>query len=200
MDPSPDLLSHPEPGRVRGERSYPMNEPMINETNQYLTFKLGEEIYALDIRKVREVLEYTMVTKVPQTPPFMRGVINLRGGVVPVVDMRLKFGMEKTENTVNTCIIISEIVIDDETTILGALADSVQEVIELEPGQIEPPPRMGARLNTEFIRGMGKRDGEFIIILNIDKVFSFEEVSLARGRNDVVAETKEGYQETRIQP
>jgi purine-binding chemotaxis protein CheW len=177
-----------------------MKESMINETNQYLTFKLGEEIYALDIRKVREVLEYTMVTKVPQTPPFMRGVINLRGGVVPVVDMRLKFGMEKTENTVNTCIIISEIVIDDETTVLGALADSVQEVIELEPGQIEPPPRMGARLNTEFIRGMGKRDGEFIIILDIDKVFSLEEVSLARGRNDAAAEMMGGYQEMRIQP
>jgi purine-binding chemotaxis protein CheW len=158
-----------------------MNENMINDTNQYLTFKLAEEVFALDITKVREVLEYTTVTKVPQTPPFMRGVINLRGGVVPVVDMRLKFGMEQTENTVNTCIIISEINIDEEVTVLGALADSVQEVIELEPSQIEPAPRMGTRLRTEFIRGMGKRDGEFIIILDIDKVFSADDMDLIQG-------------------
>jgi len=111
----------------------------------------------------------------------MRGVINLRGGVVPVVDMRLKFGMEQTANTVNTCIIISEINIDEEITILGALTDSVQEVIELEPAQIEPAPRMGTRLKTEFIRGMGKRDGEFIIILDIDKVFSSQEVESLQG-------------------
>jgi purine-binding chemotaxis protein CheW len=158
-----------------------MNENMINDTNQYLTFKLAEEVFALEIIKVREVLEYTVVTKVPQTPPFMRGVINLRGGVVPVVDMRLKFNMEQTENTVNTCIIISEINIDEEVTVLGALADSVQEVIELEPSQIEPAPRMGTRLKTEFIRGMGKRDGEFIIILDIDKVFSADDMNMIQG-------------------
>ena len=98
------------------------------ETNQYLTFKLDGEIFALGIDKVREVLDFVSVTKVPQTPAFMRGVINLRGNVVPVVDMRLKFGMEKTEKTVNTCIIIAEITMDGDTTILGALADSVQEV------------------------------------------------------------------------
>lgn len=170
-----------------------MNENMTNETNQYLTFKLDEEVFALDIRKVREVLEYTTVTKVPQTPPFMRGVINLRGGVVPVVDMRLKFGMEKTENTVNTCIIISEILIDEESTILGALADSVQEVIELEPSQIEPAPRMGTRLKTEFIRGMGKRDGEFIMILDIDKVFSAEDMESIQGGNPAVLPKQEVF-------
>jgi len=171
---------------------------MINDTNQYLTFKLAEEVFALDITKVREVLEYTVVTKVPQTPAFMRGVINLRGGVVPVVDMRLKFGMEQTENTVNTCVIISEILIDDETTVLGALADSVQEVIELEPGQIEPPPRMGTRLKTEFIKGMGKRDGEFIIILDIDKVFSVEEVERIQGGNPAMISKPETVQEQRV--
>lgn len=174
-----------------------MNENMTNETNQYLTFKLDEEVFALDIRKVREVLEYTTVTKVPQTPAFMRGVINLRGGVVPVVDMRLKFGMEKTENTVNTCIIISEIIIDEESTILGALADSVQEVIELEPSQIEPAPRMGTRLKTEFIRGMGKRDGEFIMILDIDKIFSAEDVESIQGGNPAVLPKQDVFQEQR---
>ncbi len=157
-----------------------MSVSSITETGQYLTFKLEEEVFALDISKVREVLDYTTVTKVPQTPDFMLGVINLRGSVVPVVDMRLKFGMTKTETTVNTCIIIVEIDLDGEVTILGALADSVQEVMELDPDQIEPPPRIGTRLKTKFIRGMGKRESEFIIILDIDKVFSADELAIAQ--------------------
>jgi purine-binding chemotaxis protein CheW len=111
----------------------------------------------------------------------MRGVINLRGSVVPVVDMRLKFGMAKTEKTVNTCIIIVEINLEGETTVLGALADSVQEVLDLEPQQIEPAPKIGTKLRTEFIRGMGKRGEQFIIILDIDKVFSGEELSAVQG-------------------
>ena len=147
------------------------------ENHQYLTFKLDDEVFALGIDKVREVLDYTSVTKVPQTPDFMRGVINLRGSVVPVVDMRLKFAMAKTEKTVNTCIIIVEINLDGETTILGALADSVQEVLDLEPHQIEPAPKIGTKLRTDFIRGMGKRDEQFIIILEIDKVFSGAELA-----------------------
>lgn len=152
----------------------------LSETNQYLTFTLDEEIFALDIGKVREVLDFSAVTKVPQTPEFMRGVINLRGSVVPVIDMRLKFGMAKTEKTVNTCIIIVEIAMDGETTILGALADSVQEVLDLEPDQIEPPPKIGTKLNTDFIKGMGKRDEQFIIILDIDKVFSSDELAVVQ--------------------
>lgn len=160
-----------------------MSVNSITETTQYLTFKLDGEIFALDISKVREVLDFTTVTKVPRTPDFMRGVINLRGSVVPVVDMRLKFGMSKTEQTVNTCIIIVEINVDGEKIILGALADSVQEVIELEPGSIEPPPRIGTRLDTEFIKGMGKRDEQFIIILEIDRVFSTDEIAFVNGVN-----------------
>lgn len=150
----------------------------ITETTQYLTFKLDEEIFALDISKVKEVLDFTEITKIPQTPEFMKGVINLRGGVVPVVDMRLKFGMSETARTVHTCIIIIEVTIERETTVLGALVDSVQEVMDLEPGQIEPAPRIGTRLRTEFIRGMGKRDNHFLMILDIDKVFSADELSL----------------------
>ena len=157
------------------------------ETNQYLTFRLDEEIFALEIGKVREVLDFTAVTKVPRTPEFMRGVINLRGSVVPVVDMRLKFGMPRTDKTVNTCIIIVEIVLDKETTILGALADSVQEVLELEPDQIEPAPRIGTRLNTEFIQGMGKREEQFIILLDIDRVFSSEEIAGVKGTSGEMA-------------
>jgi purine-binding chemotaxis protein CheW len=150
----------------------------ITETTQYLTFKLDEEIFALDISKVKEVLDFTEITKIPQTPEFMKGVINLRGGVVPVVDMRLKFGMSEAARTVNTCIIIVEVMIEGETTVLGALVDSVQEVMDLEPGQIEPAPRIGTRLRTEFIRGMGKRDNHFIMILDIDKVFSADELAI----------------------
>ncbi len=157
-----------------------MSVSSTNETSQYLTFKLEHEVFALDIGKVREVLDFTVVTKVPQTPDFMLGVINLRGTVVPVVDMRLKFKMTRTETTVNTCIIIVEIDIDGETTVLGALVDSVQEVMDLGPEQIEPPPRIGTRLNTKLIKGMGKRDDKFIIILDIDKVFSADELAMAR--------------------
>ena len=152
----------------------------ITEVSNYLTFKLDAEIFALEIGKVREVLDFAKVTKVPRTSEFMRGVINLRGSVVPVVDLRLKFGMTKTEQTVDACIIIAEIDLGGETTILGTLADAVQEVIELEPDSIDPAPKIGTRLNTEFIKGMGKRDDEFIIILDIDKVFSSEEMTLVQ--------------------
>ena len=154
-----------------------MSTAAILEVTQYLTFKLDDEVFALDITKVREVLDFTTVTKVPRTPDFMRGVINLRGSVVPVVDLRLKFGMTMTEKTVNTCIIITEVTVDNETTILGALADSVQEVMDLEPGQIEPAPKIGMRLKTEFIKGMGKQNERFIILLDIDKVFSSDDMT-----------------------
>jgi len=158
-----------------------MSVTSITNTRQYLTFQLGNEIFAIDVSNVREILEFTTVTKVPQTPEFMRGVINLRGSVVPVLDMRLKFGMSITERTVNTCIIVVEVSFEGDTTIIGALVDSVQEVFELEPEQIEPAPRIGTQLRTEFIKGMGKRDDQFIIILDVDKVFSSEELSIAQG-------------------
>jgi purine-binding chemotaxis protein CheW len=155
-----------------------MTTPKITEIRQYLTFKLNEEIFALDVGSVREILDYTNITKVPQTPDSMKGVINLRGAVVPVVDMRLKFNMPWQERTVDSCIIVVEITIDNEQTVLGALVDSVQEVFEMEPGQIEPAPRIGTKLNTDFILGMGKRDDTFVIILDIDKVFSLEEMNI----------------------
>jgi len=152
----------------------------ITETTQYLTFKLDEERFALDVAKVREILDFTTITRVPQTPSFMKGVINLRGSVVPVIDMRLKFGMSETEKTVNTCIVVVEVEFENETIILGALADAVQEVVEMEPDQIEPAPRIGTRLNTDFIKGMGKRDNEFIMILDIDKIFTSDEIRMTK--------------------
>ena len=157
-----------------------MTVATVAETTQFLTFKLGDEVFALDISKVREVLDFTSVTKVPRTPEFMCGVINLRGSVVPVVDLRLKFGMSRTESSVNTCVIITEVTVDGDTAVLGALADSVQEVLDLDADHIAPAPRIGAKLRTEFIKGMGKRDDQFIIILDIDRVFSADELSLVK--------------------
>jgi purine-binding chemotaxis protein CheW len=147
------------------------------ETTQYLTFNLADEVFAVDVGRVREILEITTITKVPQTPDFMRGVINLRGSVVPVIDLRLKFGMTETERTVNTCIIVVEVAMDGETIVLGSLADSVQEVIEMEPAQIEAAPHIGTHLNTDFIKGMGNHDGRFVMILDIDKIFSASELN-----------------------
>lgn len=164
-----------------------MATQLIKETAQYLTFRLGEEVFAIEISKVREVLDFTTVTKVPRMPEFLRGVINLRGSVVPVVDMKLKFALEKTEKTVNTCVIIMDIALDGGQTILGALADSVQEVVELEPDKIEPAPRIGTRLKTEFIKGMGRQGDRFVIILDVDKVFSASELSLVNEARAVAA-------------
>ncbi len=168
-------------------------EHSLND-NQYLTFVLEDELFALNIGSVREVLELTSITKVPRTPEFIRGVINLRGRAVPVVDLRMKFGMGETRRTVNTCIIIVEVELDGEATVLGALADSVQEVYEMESSQIEPPPRMGTRIKSEFITGMGKSGDRFIVILDINKVFSAEELSLAADavRTPGMAERREG--------
>ena len=154
----------------------------ITETVQYLTFKLSDEIFAIDVSKVREILELTSITKVPQTPEFMRGVINLRGSVVPVIDLRLNFGMTCTEQTVNTCIIVVEVNLGGEIVVLGALADSVQEVVEMDPDKIEPAPHLGTKLNTDFIKGMGKIDNDFVMILDIDKVFASDDLVAVQGK------------------
>ncbi|MBI5142463.1 MAG: purine-binding chemotaxis protein CheW [Nitrospirae bacterium] len=145
---------------------------------QYLTFTLAEETFALEISRVKEVLEYTSITRVPRTPDFMLGVINLRGNVVPVVDMRVKFGIPQVEKTVNTCIIITEVSIAGETTALGVLVDSVQEVLDIEEDKMEPPPRIGMGFNTDFIRAMGRRDSGFVIILDTDRIFSADELAV----------------------
>ncbi len=169
-----------------------MSKQEIEDTKTYLTFTLDGELFAVDVSKVREVLDLTTITKIPKTPDYMRGVINLRGSVVPVIDLRLKFGMSKTETQVNTCIIVLEINMDDEIVVLGALADSVQEVFELEPEQIEAAPKFGTKFKEEFLKGMGKREDKFIMILNIDKVFTSEELVMVQDveNNNVKLEEK----------
>ena len=149
---------------------------MDNETFQYMTFKLGDELFAINVSQVREVLEVSQITKVPTAPPYMRGVVNVRGQAIPVVDLRLRFGLPGIADTVNTRVIVMELNIDGEAAVIGGLADSVHEVIELEPGNINPPPRIAMRWRTDFILGMGKRGDEFIIILNVNAVFSSEEL------------------------
>ena len=136
-------------------------------TSQFVTFGLGEDIFAIDVVMAKEILDFTDVTRVPQTPDYMLGVINLRGSVVPVVDMRLKFGMPDSDKTRDSCIIVVEVDVDGESVTVGAMADSVREVMDIAPDQIEPPPRIGTRLNTEFIQGMGNLGEKFIIILDI---------------------------------
>jgi purine-binding chemotaxis protein CheW len=148
------------------------------QATQYLTFTLDREVFAVDVAKVREILDFTPATKVPATPDFMRGIINVRGNVVPVVDMRLKFGMSATEKTVDTCIVIMEMAAEEDITIFGALVDSVQEVFELDSSLIEPPPRMGTAYRTDFIKGIGKHNDELIMILDIDRVLSIDEAAL----------------------
>lgn len=159
----------------KGSEFMSVNE--ITETRQYLTFKLGNEIFATDVAKVREVLDLTAITQIPRTPEFMAGVINLRGSVVPVVDLRLCFEMTRTISTRNTCIVVVEVMLENEPTVIGALADSVEEVIDLEPDQIQPAPRIGTQIRVDFIKGMGKRENNFIMILDIDRVFSADELT-----------------------
>ncbi len=142
---------------------------------QFLSFKLEEEKYGVDVRNVRNILEHTAVTKLPRTPESMLGVINDRGGVLPVVDLRLKFGLPKGEKTIDTCIIVLEATYESETVFIGVLVDSVEEVIDLEIENIDPPPKIGTGFNVDFIQGMGKQGDQFITLLNIEKVFSNNE-------------------------
>ncbi|MBF0125272.1 MAG: chemotaxis protein CheW [Magnetococcales bacterium] len=158
-----------------------------SEITQYLTFTLSQEIFAVEIFRVKEVLEYKPLTKIPNTPMFMRGIINLRGKVVPVIDMRTKLGMEEVERTVNTCIIIVEVESRGEMAVFGAIVDSVREVMELGPSQIEPAPKIGTNLNTDFIRGMGKQGDQFIILLNTDTLFSADEMGQLSGMDGMMA-------------
>ncbi len=148
-----------------------MSDQKKNSINSYLTFKLGNEFFAANVSKVLNILEMTKVTKVPKAPAYMKGVINLRGSVLPLVDTRIKFDMPETEYTANTCILVLDIILSNESVHVGALVDSVQEVLELDDANIQPPPSIGTRYRSEFIEGVAKVEDEFIIILNMDLIF-----------------------------
>jgi len=164
-----------------------MQDANVTSSQQYVTFSLGEELFGVEVTRAREILSVTPVTKVPQTPEYLLGVINLRGQVVPVVDMRLKLGLPAGEETEDTCVIVVEVQVDGESIIVGALADAVREVLEIRSDQIEPAPRLGTRLKTEFITGMGKVDEQFLILLNIDRVFSSDELAIVQDATQIEA-------------
>ena len=168
-----------------------MNMTENSQQTQYLTFHLAGEEYAVGILKVKEIIEYGTLTLVPQTPPSVRGVINLRGNVVPVIDLAIKFGMPQSPITDRTCIVIVEVDMDGETTVMGVVADSVSQVIDLPPSEILPPPAFGTRIKVDFLHGMGKADKKFFLILDIDKVLCIEElksgVTLANSQGETAS-------------
>lgn len=142
----------------------------------FLSFQMDEEVFAINVSKVLNILEMKHITKVPKTPKYLKGVINLRGTVLPVVDLRIKFGLPEKETTVDTSIIVLNIEKDGETLLLGTLVDAVREVLELKMDEIAPSPSIGTKYNSGYLQGMWRVDENFIMILDIDKVFSAEEI------------------------
>ncbi len=149
-----------------------------SDERQYLTFTLGEQMFALDILCIREIIEYGNVTTVPMTPSFIRGVINLRGAVVPVVDLAVRFGRGARDITKRTCIVIIEFETPQGQQEMGIVVDAVSEVLEIRNGDIEPPPEFGTNIRVDFVRGMGKINGAFVIILDVHKVLSMDEIAV----------------------
>jgi len=173
--------------------------PDENKSNQYLTFTLRDEDFAIDIAKVREVLDVSTMTKIPRMPSYISGVINLRGNVVPVLDLGCRLGMEPVVQTKSTCVMIVETTIDEATVAMGTVADSVQMVLDLQTSEIEEVPRMGTNIDTDFIEGMGRQGEKFLVILNIDKVLAHggEDLRLCLDLNPALAadpatQTEEG--------
>jgi purine-binding chemotaxis protein CheW len=153
-----------------------MSTAKITETARYLTFRLGDELFAINVFKAREVLDLSHITRVPTAPGYLRGVVNVRGNAIPVVDLRAKFGLPQAADTLHTRIIVMELQVDGEPIVVGGLADAVHEVLELEPHEINDPPSLGLRWRTDLILGMGRRDDRFTIILDIERVFSTEDL------------------------
>jgi purine-binding chemotaxis protein CheW len=159
-------------------KKFPSSESNIEEDRQYLTFNLKEAMYAIGILHIKEILEYSNVTPVPMMPNFIKGVINLRGAVVPVVDLAARFGGPQSNIVKRTCIVIIEVLNEDVMQDIGVMVDAVSEVIEISHNDIEPAPAFGAQIRADFIQGMGKINGDFVIILQVDKVLSVEEMAL----------------------
>jgi purine-binding chemotaxis protein CheW len=162
---------------------------MTDTLNSFLTFRLGDELFAANVGKVIEILEVPKITKVPRSPDFMRGVVNLRGNVLSVIDSRTKFGLPPITDTINTCIIVMVVNVDGQQVTLGVIVDAVQEVMEIDDSQTQEMPSIGSRYKAEFIEGMVKRDDHFIMLLNIDALFSSDEVSIL---NDIASTVTEG--------
>lgn len=147
------------------------------QIDQYLTFMLGGEVFAIGILSIKEIIEYSTLTEVPMMPACVRGVINLRGAGVPVIDLGVRFGREPAPVTKRTCIVIIEIMVNDERQDFGVVVDAVNEVLEIPTADIEPPPSFGARIRTDFMRGMGKVNQKFVILLDVDHVLALDELA-----------------------
>jgi purine-binding chemotaxis protein CheW len=151
--------------------------PVVSaEPAQYLTFMLGGEVYAIGILAIKEIIEYHNLTEVPMMPACVRGVINLRGAVVPVVDLQARFGRPTSEITKRSCIVIVEASAGGERQVIGVKVDAVNEVLDIDPAEIEPAPAFGARIRGDFIQGMGKVKGRFVILLHVENVLALEEL------------------------
>jgi purine-binding chemotaxis protein CheW len=157
---------------------------MITATNQYVTFRLDSEIYAIDVGNAREIVGVPRLTRMPSTPAWIRGVMNLRGSVVPVVDMKHKFGMGRTEVTKDACILVVEFQVDEQPYVVGFLVDAVVEVFELAPSAIEEPPRFGTLHSPRYVKGMGRRGDIVFVVLDADKVLSASEINSARNGSE----------------
>ena len=155
-----------------------------SENHQYLTFSLSGEMFAVGILNVKEIIEYGTLTEIPMMPPSIRGVINLRGRVVPVIDLAARFGGRKSKVGKRTCIVIVELQAGEERRELGIIVDAVSEVLEIPGSEIEPPPSFGAKIRADFIAGMGKVDGKFVIILRIDQALSSDDFNALNVIND----------------
>ena len=145
-------------------------------SGKYLTFELASEVYGLEILKVQEIMGLMEVTKVPKLPDYVRGVINLRGKVIPVIELRLKFDMDTTEDTDRTCIIVVQVATESHDVTMGIIVDEVKEVLDIQQNQIEPTPSFGTSVNTSFIMGMGKTEENVIMLLDVDKVLTMLEL------------------------
>ena len=156
---------------------------VTQQTESYLTFNLDNEVFGINVSKVLEILEMKPITKVPKSPSFMKGVINLRGNILPVIDTRNKFCMATRDYTIDTCIIVLNINTEKDSLLVGALVDSVQKVIDIPAAAIQHSQSMGAIYREDFINGIGKVEEDFVMILNIDKVFSAEELSIMEAEN-----------------
>jgi purine-binding chemotaxis protein CheW len=148
------------------------------KSSSFLTFKLNDETFAANVEKILNILELTKITKVPKAPEYMVGVINLRGNVLPLIDTKVRFDIGNTEFSTNTCILVMDIQINDSFVQIGALVDSVQEVIEIDLSKVEPSPSIGDKYKSDFIEGMAKHKEEFIMLLDMDKIFSSDELSI----------------------
>ena len=148
------------------------------EVRQFLTFQLAGETFAIGILRIREILEYIKPTSVPLMPPFIRGVMNLRGAVVPVIDLSLRFARDETAIHRRTCIVIMEVEHEEQWQLIGVLVDAVHEVLAIPDDAIEPPPQFGSKIRVDFIDGMARLDDHFVVLLNVDKVLSVHEMSL----------------------